>query len=99
MGVNICVYKKLDENTFERIPEDEWDVVRQGYDSVFYFETLCQFTGPQNELFSDFILCRPVNLDSELIEINKIPDEYKERYEYLINLLKNNPDYWVHWSY
>ena len=98
MGVNICVYQVHGAEICGRVPTDEWDWIRQGVDRDFQFLTPCAFMDDGQEP-SDFILQRPVDIPLERRSLERIPLEYRSRYEKLLDLLENNPSYWVHWSY
>lgn len=101
MGVNIVVYKVTkDPYSSDRIPETQWDYIRQGFDSNFKFKTECDYSGSDPDVYSGFICQRPINCDVEADLIRQtIPTQYQDRYLYLCELLKNNPDYYVHWSW
>ena len=89
MGMNICL-------TNDQKAHDDWDDTRQGSDRMFPdlidFDKVVFKTCEKEEF-------RPENIEElgHKVLATGWPD--RGRYLRLLDLIKNNPDYWLYFSY
>lgn len=85
MGLNICFVKGFEDHP-------EWDNLRQGSDRAF--PNIIDWE--KVESLDGFAECfRPTNIDELRTKVNETDWPSKERYLHLLQLIEENPDYWL----
>jgi hypothetical protein len=89
MGIHICLIKNDKDHP-------GWDFLRQGHDKEFPSLIDWDKVEYREDIKWDF---RPTNLEELKIKIHGTEWEDKGRYLHLIDLIENDPDCWMYFSY
>lgn len=99
MGLHICLMDK------DSTDHEDWDYIRQGNDRIFPdlidYDDIIEPPKPDNYFeYSSTNMFRPKDTNKIRNKINTDKRiEYKERYLYLMDLIDDNPDYYLYFSY
>lgn len=102
MGLNICVTQPRDVGKYlfwDDVPLNEWDHVRMTGDREFA-GIYCNHTTVHHS--DECERTRPVDFDTLMNDAIKLEEELgvnKGRFTSLVELLRNNDNYWLYFSW